>query len=138
MDVWHDDRDADEAAVCEGTDRGSASIEVPLKRARLGLDGMFATALRVPRERVRSDVSLDELTALLVEMHVDAFASVNLRNTRNLGPLQRSELDCACHLPDVCALTICLRHRQDMANGVSTEGTHITGTKRHRRRDRHI
>ena len=60
----------------------------------LGLDRVFAVTVRVPGRRAPVAVPRDELSAMLVVEHVDAFATVALGDAPQLGPAQPLELDC--------------------------------------------
>ena len=68
-----------------------------LERVHLVLDGVFAVTVRVPGRRAPVAMPRDELGAVLVVEHVDAFPTVDLDHERQLSPAQRSELDCGFH-----------------------------------------
>ncbi len=95
--VWHDDTDANQPSARDRTDRDPARVDVVLQRVLLGRDGVFAVATRIPGRRVPAAVPRDELGAVLVVEHVDAFPTVDLDDARQLGPVQPSELDCGFH-----------------------------------------
>ena len=95
--MWHDDSDADQPSAGERTERDPAGVDVVLERAHLGLDGVFAVTVRVPRRRAPVAVPRDEFGAALVVEHVDAFPTVYLGHARHLGSGQPSELDCRFH-----------------------------------------
>ena len=81
----------------ERTERDPAGVDVVLERVHLGLDGVFAVTVRVPGRRAPVAVPRDELGAVLVVEHVDAFPTVDLGDARQLGPVQPSELDFGFH-----------------------------------------
>ena len=91
--VWHDDTDANQLSAGERTERDPAVVDVVLERVRLGLDGVFAVTVRVPGRRAPVAVPRDEFGAVLVVEHVDAFATVDLGDARQLVPVQPSELN---------------------------------------------
>jgi hypothetical protein len=95
--VWDDDTDANQPSAGERTERDPAGVDVVLERVHLGLDGVFGVTVRVPCRRVPVAVPRDELGAVLVVEHVDAFPTVDLADARQLGPAQPSELDCGFH-----------------------------------------
>ena len=95
--MWHDDTDASQPFAGECTERDPARVDVVLEHVHLGLDGVFAVTVRVPGRRAPVAVPRDELGAVLVVQHVDAFPTVDLRDARQLGPAQRSDLDCGFH-----------------------------------------
>ena len=76
--VWHDDTDANQPLAGERTERDPAGVDVVLERLHLALDGVFAVTVRVPGRRAPVAVSRDELGAVLVVAHVDAFPTVDL------------------------------------------------------------
>ena len=76
--VWHDDTDAHQAVVGERTESDAARVDVVLERVHLGLDRVLAVTVRVPGRRVPVAVPRDELGAVLVVEHVDAFPAVDL------------------------------------------------------------
>ena len=76
------------------TERDAAGVDVVLDRAHVGLDGVFALTHRVPARRAEFAMPRDELSAMLVVEHADAFPTVDLDDARQLGPAQPSELDC--------------------------------------------
>jgi hypothetical protein len=95
--VWHDDTDANQPSAGERTERDPAVVDVVLERVHLSRDGVFAVTLRIPARRAPVAVPRDELAAVLVVEHVDALATVDLADARQLGPAQPSELDCRLH-----------------------------------------
>ena len=109
-EVWHDDTDANQPSAGERTERDPAGVDVVLERVHLGLDGVFAVTVRVPGRRAPVAVPRDELCAVLVVEHVDAFPTVDLAGARQLGPAQPSELDCGFH-------RLTLAHGRFMSSG---------------------
>jgi hypothetical protein len=97
--VWHDDSDSNQSPAGEGTERDPAVVDVALELVHPGLDGVFAVTVRVPGRRAPVAVPRDELSAMLLIEHVDAFPSVDLHDARQLGPAQSSELDCGLLRP---------------------------------------
>ena len=96
-EVRHDDTDADQPSAGERTDRDPAGVDVVLERVHLGLDGVLAVTLRVPRRGAPIAAPLDELGAVLVVEHVDALPTVDLGDAHQLVPAQLPELDCGFH-----------------------------------------
>ena len=108
--VWHDDNDANQPSAGERTERDPAVIDVVLERLHLGLDGVFAVTVRVPGRRAPVAMPRNELRAMLLVEHVDAFPTVDLADARQLGPAQPSELNCGY-------LRLTLEHRLFMSSG---------------------
>ena len=91
--VWHDDTDSNQPCAGERTERDPAVVDVVLERVHLGLDRVFAVTVRVPGRRAPVAVPRDELSAMLLVEHADAFRAVDLDDARQLPPAQSSELD---------------------------------------------
>ena len=95
--VWHDDTDANQSLAGERTERDPAGVDVVLQHVDLGLDRVLAETVRVPGQRAPVAVTRDELGAVLDVLHVDAFPTVDLRDSRQLRPGQPSNLDRGFH-----------------------------------------
>jgi len=108
--VWHDDTDSNQPPAGERTERDPAVVDVVLELVHLGLDGVFAVIVRVPGPRAPAAVPRDELSAMLVVQHVDAFPTVDLDEARQLVPAQPSELDSG-------SLRLTLAHGLFMSSG---------------------
>ncbi len=86
--MWHDDTYANQLVANERTERDPAGVDVVLEHVDLGLDGVLAVTVRVPGQRAPVAVPRDELGAVLDVLHVDAFATVDVRDaaTARSGP----------------------------------------------------
>ena len=78
----HDDSDAYQPSAGDRTECDPTGVDVVLERMHLALDGVFAVTLRVPSRRAPVAAPCDELGAVLVVEHVDAFPAVDLDDAK--------------------------------------------------------
>ena len=92
-DVGHDDTDADQPPVGDGTESDPTSGEVPLHLAHLRRDGVIAIAVGIPGWGIDLDGPGHQIGAALVVEHVDPLRAVDLADPPQVRWVQPSHLD---------------------------------------------
>ena len=95
--VRHHHADADQPFTGERAERDPSRVDVVLEGVHLGRNGVLAVTVRIPRRRVPLTAPREQIGAVLVVEHVDAFRAVDRDDERQLGAAQPPELDRRFH-----------------------------------------